>query len=72
MEVRLFASLRENRGKTVPVRWHEGMDGYALLTALGIPFTEVAIFLINGRHCKPEAMLNTDDIIALFPPVGGG
>ena len=72
MEVRLFATLRENREKTVQVQWYEGMDGYALLATLGIPAEQVSIFLINGRHSKFDTHLYDSDIIALFPPVGGG
>lgn len=68
----MFATLRENRGKVVDVQWREGMDGYALLTALGIPTEDVAIFLIGGVNQKPDAILRADDVIALFPPVGGG
>jgi molybdopterin converting factor small subunit len=72
MEVRLFATLRESRDSKVHVQWYEGMDGHALLKSLGIDAEDVAVFLINGKHSKPEALLNADDIIALFPPVGGG
>jgi len=72
MEVRLFATLRENHGKTVDVPWHDGMDGYALFNTLGLAPEDVSIFLINGLNSKPDAMLKADDIIALFPPVGGG
>ena len=72
MEVRLFATLRENRGKIVDVQWSEGMDGNALLGLLELAHEDVALFLINGTHSKPDALLKADDIIALFPPVGGG
>jgi len=72
MEVRLYATLRENRGKTAQIDWYEGMDGYALLTALDIAPGDVSIFLINGVHSKPDVTLGADDVIALFPPVGGG
>jgi molybdopterin converting factor small subunit len=72
MEVRLFATLRENREKVIFRDCQDGMDGYALLSELGIKPEEVAIFLINGRHSKPDAKLSQDDLVALFPPVGGG
>ena len=68
----MFATLRETREKVVFVDWHEGMDGYALLDMLNIKADKVAIFLINGVKCKPDEKLNTDDIISLFPPIGGG
>jgi len=72
MEVRLFATLRENRGKVQQIQWQDGMDGYAVLSVLNIPPEEVAIFLINGAHSKPDAAVKPNDVIALFPPVGGG
>ena len=72
MEVRLFATLRENRDKILNINCKEGMDGYLLLSELSITPEEVAIFLINGMHNKLDAKLKQDDIIALFPPVGGG
>ena len=72
VEVRLFASLRENREKTLQVQWHEGMDGNTLLATLGIPTGDVAIFLVDGQHSKADVLLKEEDVIALFPPVGGG
>jgi len=72
MEVRLFATLREGRGKEADIPWHDGLDGHAVLNALGIETGDVKIFLINGIHNNPDAKLKPDDIIALFPAVGGG
>ena len=72
MEVRLFATLRENREKIQYINCREGMDGFVLLSELGISPEEVAIFLINGMHSRPDVALKQDDIIAIFPPVGGG
>ena len=72
MEVRLFATLRDGREKVVDLPWQDGMDGYTLLESLKIPPEDVAIFLINGVHSKPDAKLSANDTIALFPPVGGG
>jgi len=73
MEVRLFATLRDKHGwKTSSAQWHEGVDGHALLNALGIAPDDVAIFLINGMHSQLDAPIKADDVIALFPPLGGG
>jgi len=72
MEVRLFATFRENRDKIIDMPWYEGLTGYALFETLGIDVKDVSIFLINGVHSKPDALLAKDDVIALFPPVGGG
>ena len=72
MEVRLFATLRENRESTLQIDWQEGLDGHALLKSLNIDPDDAAIFLINGKHSPFDIPLSADDIIAIFPPVGGG
>ena len=72
MEIQLFATLRDGRGKTADVPWHEGIDGHAVLKTLGLEPEDVKIFLINGLHSGPETKLKKDDVIALFPAVGGG
>ena len=72
MEVRLFATLREGREKVVDLPWHEGLNGNALFASLGIHPDDVAIFLINGRGSPHDTLLKADDVVALFPPVGGG
>ena len=68
----MFATLRENREKVVFVDWHDGMNGYALLDMLNIKTDHVAIFLVNGIKRKLDEPLKAEDIISLFPPIGGG
>ena len=41
-------------------------------TVAEIPAEEVAIQLINGFHQKPETPVKDGDVVAIFPPVGGG
>jgi len=72
IEVRLFASLRQDREKTQFFEASGFESAAGLLAALGIGKADVAILLINGRHSKPEDPVKDGDIIALFPPVGGG
>ena len=72
MEVRLFATLREGRGKIFHIDWHEGIDGAAVLAGLGIKPDEVAMFMIDGANSKLDVKLKPNSIIAIFPPVGGG
>lgn len=72
IEVRLFATLRENREKTyfLPAQdFHCALD---ILVYLGIPKEDVSTLLINGFHKKPEDEVKDNDVLALFPPVGGG
>ena len=43
-----------------------------ILRQLDIPTEEVSILLINGFHKKPADAVKDQDIVALFPPAGGG
>lgn len=72
IEVRLFATLREGRGKIVMLQPEQFPDAGAVISHLNIPPEEVAILLINGFHSKPENTVKDGDVVALFPPVGGG
>ena len=72
IEVRLFATLREGRGKIVMLPAEDYPDAGSIIRHLDIPSEEVAILLINGFHKKPENEVKDGDIVALFPPVGGG
>ena len=72
IEVRLFATLREGRGKVVMLPADQFSVAEDIIRHLEIPAEEVAILLINGFHKKPENEVKSGDVVALFPPVGGG
>lgn len=72
IEVRLFATFRDGREKTLFLEAQKYSCAADILNHLNIPVEEVSILLINGRHSKPEAKLKDEDVLALFPPVGGG
>ena len=72
IEVRLFAGLRQGRQKVYemePGSVHTVQD---IMDRLSIDRREVNILLINGFHQKPETPVKDGDIVAIFPPVGGG
>lgn len=73
IEVRLFATFREGRDKVSfldPKCFKTAGD---IIDYLKIPRKEVAILLINGRYsATADAPVNDRDVLALFPPVGGG
>lgn len=72
IEVRVFATLRQGRDK-VTMLSPEGITCAGdILALMSIPKEEVSILLINGFHQKPETPVKDGDIVALFPPVGGG
>lgn len=72
IEVRLFATFREGREKVVFLEPDNFPTAGSILDALSISESEVAILLINGRHSTPKSTVKDDDVLALFPPVGGG
>lgn len=72
IEVRLFATLRQNRGKKVDVEYFAGITPKIIIGKLDIKEEEVAILLINGRDGQLETVLTTEDYLSIFPPVGGG
>lgn len=72
IEVRLFATLREGRGKVQMLSAADFSSAGDIIRHLNIPAEEVAILLVNGFHRKPEEPVKAGDVVALFPPVGGG
>ena len=72
IEVRLFATFREGRKKIYQMEPEGLTKASDVLDILQIPYEEVAIYLINGRHSKLGDAIKDGDILAIFPPVGGG
>lgn len=73
IEVRLFAYFREGRDKKVFLEINEEeVTPRYILNKLNIDEKEVSILLINGRDGKVTTSLKDGDVVALFPPVGGG
>lgn len=70
--VRLFATLREGRGKELRLEVQPGSTPRTISQVLGISEGDVAILLVNGRDGKPDGALAEGDRVSLFPPVGGG
>ena len=72
IEVRVFATLRQGREKITMLPTVGISTAADVLHLMDIPQQEVSILLINGFHSKPEDGVKDGDILALFPPVGGG
>ena len=72
IEVRVFATLRQGRDKVTMLPPESFSTAGDIIRHMDIPPEEVSILLINGFHKKPEDAVKDGDIIALFPPVGGG
>lgn len=72
IEVRVFATLRQGREKITMLPAEGFTTAGEILHHMDIPRDEVSILLINGFHKKPEDSVKDGDVVALFPPVGGG
>ena len=72
IEVRLFAGLRQGRQKIYQMEPDSVKNIQDIMDALHIQRSEVNILLINGFHQKPETEVKDEDIVSLFPAVGGG
>ena len=72
IEVRVFATLRQGRDKVTMLPADGLTCAGDVLEKMGIPAGEVSILLVNGFHQNPETPVKDGDIVALFPPVGGG
>jgi molybdopterin converting factor small subunit len=70
--VKLFATLRRFHEKEFPLEVSEGTTVKQVIEMLALPEDEVAIIMLNGIGKKPDAILSEEDILALFPAVGGG
>ena len=70
--VKLFATLREGRGKILEREYHEGTKIRDILKDLKIEEKEVAILLKNGISSKMDIIPSCGDYLSIFPPVGGG
>jgi molybdopterin converting factor small subunit len=71
-KVRLFATLRKDRGREMMVELGEEWTARAVINQLEIDEKDVAILMINGRDGLLDTKLIEGDIVSIFPPVGGG
>lgn len=72
IKVRLFATLRQGRGKELLLDADENTKVLEILHMLDIKQEDVTILLINGKDGNFETRLSEGDTVSMFPPVGGG
>ena len=72
VEVRLFAGLRQGRQKIYQMEPDSVKTVQDVMDTLNIQREEVNILLINGFHQRPETEVKDEDVVSLFPAVGGG
>lgn len=72
VKVKLFATLREGRFRERMLDINDGSRVIDIIKLYDIPFEEIAICLVNGRDANQSQVLKSQDVVSLFPPVGGG
>lgn len=77
MHVKLFATLAKLVPGTTPgvpfdVALPAGATVADLVARLELPADEVRMVFVNARARPMDWVLNSDDEIGMFPPVGGG
>ncbi|MEE9529916.1 MAG: MoaD/ThiS family protein [Syntrophobacteria bacterium] len=72
LEIKLFASLRKFNPELERIEVDDGITILELFDKVGIPPSEVAIVLVNGRHAKLDQPLHDGETVAAFPPIAGG
>lgn len=70
--IKLFASLLIGRFRKEVWEMHAGSTVADILVKLNLLPQGVALLRVNGRDALDEQVLQDGDIIALFPPMGGG
>lgn len=72
VEVRLFATFRENREKKYFFEINEETNILDILKKLNIDREDASLILLNGIDGDVDRNLKDGDVLSLFPPVGGG
>ena len=72
IEVRLFAYFREGRFKNSKLEIEKSITVLDILNRLNINKDDASIILINGKDGELTSTFNDNDVLSLFPPVGGG
>ncbi len=74
--VKLYAYLRDNRGKSVELVHQEGMTIKDVAKAIELNLDDVSIVICDGKDDIPSRMVDypvqPDSLIHFFPPVAGG
>ena len=70
--IKLFASLRDGRFDIQRCDLADGSKVQDALARSGVAITAAAVLFLNSRHAQPDSLLAEGDMLAVFPPVGGG
>jgi len=73
----LNATLRRYRpdydaGVGISLEVEPGTTVAKILPSLGVPAEEVTLLMVDGRRRNLDFVLQGNERVALFPPIGGG
>lgn len=75
--VKLYATLRRyfpnvSLGEAVVMELPDGAKVIDLLKILHIPIEEAKVIFINHTHAEFSDIIKNEDLVVIFPPIGGG
>jgi molybdopterin synthase sulfur carrier subunit len=70
--VKLHATLRDGRFEMAERDLPLGATVADALADLAIDRTQATLLFLNSRHAGLDDELHDGDVLALFPPIGGG
>ncbi len=77
IQVKLYATLRKYLpdvplGEKTEIEVPEDSKVKDVLDILNIPEKDAKIILVNGNRKKKTDSIQEDDLVVIFPPIGGG
>ncbi len=70
--VKLFATFRTGRFMAETRDYPPGTTVGKILEELALPEKELGAIFVNYRHAEKDYELKEDDLVSIFPLVGGG
>lgn len=70
--IKLFAGLGESFSIPDTLDLSKAHTIREILNAIGMPEEKAAIVFVNNRHAKLDDIVKPGEILAIFPPIGGG
>ncbi len=70
--IKLFAYFRDSRFKIENRDLDKGTTVGNVVDSLNISREEMGVAMINSRHTTFDTKLRENDVLAIFPVIGGG
>jgi len=72
LTIKLFAIFQKGRFAVSKRAYPPSTTVEDIVNDLHIPKAEIGVLLVNGRHVTIDHMPDGDDVLAIFPVIGGG